>query len=213
MDRRTARQQAREWLERLGLLEWQVRKVSDLSKGMQQKVQFISTLLHNPDLVIFDEPFAGLDPVNAEVVRETVLDLRRRGKTILFSTHIMEHAEKLCDSICIIARGRKLVDDTLTRVKEAHGGRHLIVAFDGSRGASGSVFADARLVARLEDFGQYAEVELAPGADAQEILKALVQSGARLSHFELAAPSLHKIFVDLVGPEALATDAQAVGHA
>jgi len=213
MDRRTARQRALEWLERLGLSAWRLRKVSDLSKGMQQKVQFISTLLHDPALVIFDEPFAGLDPVNAEVVRDTVLDLRRRGRTILFSTHIMEQAEKLCDSICIIARGRKLVDDTLTRVKEAHGGRHLIVAFDGSRGSAASVFGEPRLVARLQDFGQYAEIELAPGADAQEILKALVESGARLSRFELAAPSLHKIFVDLVGPEAVPAQLRAVVHA
>jgi ABC-2 type transport system ATP-binding protein len=213
MDRRTARQRALEWLERLGLSAWRMRRVSDLSKGMQQKVQFISTLLHDPDLVIFDEPFAGLDPVNAEVVLDTVLDLRRRGRTILFSTHIMEQAEKLCDSICIIARGRKLVDDTLTRVKEAHGGRNLIVAFDGSRGSSARVFGEPRLVARLQDFGRYAEIELAPGADAQEILKALVESGARLSRFELAAPSLHKIFVDLVGPEAVSAQAGTVVHA
>jgi ABC-2 type transport system ATP-binding protein len=213
MDRRTARQRALEWLERLGLSTWRMRKVSDLSKGMQQKVQFISTLLHDPDLVIFDEPFAGLDPVNAEVVRDTVLDLRRRGRTILFSTHIMEQAEKLCDSICIIARGRKLVDDTLTHVKEAHGGRNLIVSFDGSRGGAASVFAEARLVARLQDFGQYAEIELASGADAQEILKGLVESGARLSRFELAAPSLHKIFVDLVGPDAVPAAVRAVVHA
>ena len=119
----------------------------------------------------------------------------------------MEHAEKLCDHICIIARGKKLVDDSLTQVKEAYGGRHLIVAFDGSQGGAQAVFADKRLVAGLQDFGPYAEVELAPGADAQEILKSLVRSGARLSRFELAAPSLHKIFVDLVGPDA--TEAEA----
>ncbi len=213
MDRRAARSKALEWLERMGLREWQLRKVSELSKGMQQKVQFISTLLHDPNLVILDEPFAGLDPVNAEVMRETVLNLRRRGKTILFSTHIMEHAEKLCDYVSIIARGSKLVDDTLTRVKEAHSGRHVVVSFDGSLGNAASVFADPRLVARLQDFGPYVEVELAPGADAQEILQALVGSGARLSKFELAAPSLHKIFVDLVGPEAVEARAQAAVHA
>ena len=202
VDRRVARPKALEWLERLGLSDWRMRKVSDLSKGMQQKVQFISTLLHEPELVLLDEPFSGLDPVNADVMRETVLDLRRRGKTILFSTHIMEHAEKLCDQICIIARGRKLVDDSLARVKKTHGGRHLTVAFDGSQGNAAQVFADRRLVAKVEDFGQYAELELAENADAQEILKALVGSGARLARFELTSPSLHKIFVDLVGPEA-----------
>ena len=200
--RRAARAKALEWLDRLGLADWQLRKVSDLSKGMQQKVQFISTILHDRELVILDEPFSGLDPVNSQVLRDTVVDYRRRGKTVLFSTHIMEHAEKLCDRLCIIARGKKLVDGTLTELKQTHGGKHVIIAFDGSQGAASQIFADRRLVARIQDFGQEAELELAPGADAQEILRALVNSGARLARFELASPSLHKIFVDLVGPEA-----------
>ncbi|HXJ31785.1 MAG TPA: ATP-binding cassette domain-containing protein [Gemmatimonadales bacterium] len=211
MDRRTSRPRALEWLERLGLSDWRLRKVSELSKGMQQKVQFASALLHDPDLVVLDEPFSGLDPVNADVMRQTVLDLRRRGKTILFSTQIMEHAEKLCDHICIIARGKKLVDDSLNHVKESYSGRHLIVAFDGSQGGADAVFADRRLVAGLQDFGAYAEVELAHGADAQDVLKSLVGSGARLSRFELAAPSLHAIFVGLVGPDA--AQAKGVVHA
>ncbi|MGH7699179.1 MAG: ABC transporter ATP-binding protein [Gemmatimonadales bacterium] len=202
LHRPAARAKAGEWLERLGIGDWRRRKVSELSKGMQQKVQFISTVLHDPDLVILDEPFSGLDPVNAEILRETVLDLGRRGKTVLFSTHIMEHAEKLCDQVCIIARGRKLVEGPLTRVKQEHGGRHVTVAFDGERGAAAEVFGDRRLVGRAHDFGQYAELELAPGADAQDVLRGLVGSGARLARFELVAPSLHKIFVDLVGPEA-----------
>jgi len=200
--RRVARARALEWLDRLGLADWRLRKVSDLSRGMQQKVQFISTVLHDPELVILDEPFSGLDPVNSQVLRDTVVDYRRRGKTVLFSTHIMEHAEQLCDRICIIARGKKLVDGTLGEVKQQHGGKHVFVAFDGSQGGAARVFADRRLVAKLQDFGQQAELELASGADAQEILKALVDSGARLARFELASPSLHKIFVDLVGPEA-----------
>jgi ABC-2 type transport system ATP-binding protein len=211
LDRRTSRSRALEWLERLGLSDWRLRKVSELSKGMQQKVQFASALLHDPDLVVLDEPFSGLDPVNADVMRQTVLDLRRRGKTILFSTQIMEHAEKLCDHICIIARGKKLVDDSLNHVKESYSGRHLIVAFDGSQGGADAVFADRRLVAGLQDFGAYAEVELAHGADAQDVLKSLVGSGARLSRFELAAPSLHAIFVGLVGPDA--AEAKAMDHA
>src|SRR6266516_4657956 len=185
VSRRAARVKALEWLERLGLADWRLRKVSDLSKGMQQKVQFISTVLHDPDLVIFVEPFSG---------------------------HIMEHAEKLCDRLCIIARGKKLVDGTLAEVKQTHGGKNVIVAFDGGQGNAQQIFSDRRLVAKIQDFGQEAELELAPGADAQEILKALVNSGARLARFELASPSLHKIFVDLVGPEA-ATAAATAPHA
>ncbi|HEX9704596.1 MAG TPA: ATP-binding cassette domain-containing protein [Gemmatimonadales bacterium] len=212
VDRRTARARAGEWLDRLGLGDWRQRKVSDLSKGMQQKVQFISAVLHDPDLIVLDEPFAGLDPVNAEVLRDTVLDLKRRGKTVLFSTHVMEHAEKLCDQLCIIAKGRKLVDGSLAQVKETRGGRHVVLAFDGSQGAADHVFADRRLVGKVEDFGQYAELELAAGADPQEILRRLVESGARLSRFEIAAPSLHKVFVDLVGPDAAQATARPVGE-
>src|SRR6267143_320414 len=200
--RRAARTRALEWLDRLGLGDWRQRRVNELSKGMQQKVQFISTMLHDPDLVILDEPFSGLDPVNAQVMKDTVLDLRRRGKTILFSTHIMEQAEKLCDELCIIARGRKLVDGALSDIKRTHGGHHLVIGFDGSAGAAQQVFAETGLVKKVDDYGQYAEHELAPNADAQQILPRLVASGARLSRFELMQPSLIKIFIDLVGPEA-----------
>src|SRR5207249_9903281 len=145
IDRRRARQRAGEWLERLGLAQWRLRRVDELSKGMQQKVQFISTVLHDPDLLVLDEPFSGLDPVNTQVMKDTVLDLRRRGKTILFSTHIMEQAEKLCEELCTIARGRKLVDGALSDIKRTHGGHHLVIGFDGSAGAAQQVFADRRL--------------------------------------------------------------------
>jgi len=210
VDRRSARTRALTWLERLGLSDWCMRKVNELSKGMQQKVQFISTILHDPDLLVMDEAFSGLDPVNSQVLKDTVLELRARGKTILFSTHIMEQAEKVCDHVCIIARGKKLVDGPLAGIKRTHGGRHLLINFDGARGNSDTVFADRRLVAKADASGQFAELELAAQADAQEILRALVTSGARLSRFELAEPSLNKIFIDLVGPEA-ATAAARTG--
>jgi len=203
IDRRRARQRAEAWLERLGLTQWRLRRVDELSKGMQQKVQFISTMLHDPDLMILDEPFSGLDPVNTQVMKDTVLDLRSRGKTILFSTHIMEQAEKLCEQLCIIARGRKLVDGALGDIKRTHGGHHLVIGFDGSLGGAAQVFADKGLVSKVDNYGQYAELELASGADTQEILQRLVTSGARLSKFELQEASLNKIFIDLVGPEAV----------
>src|SRR5437763_2470726 len=201
--RRVARTRALEWLDRLGLGDWRLRRVNELSKGMQQKVQFIATMLHDPDLVILDEPFSGLDPVNAQVLKDTVLELRRRGKTILFSTHIMEQAEKLCDELCIIARGRKLVAGALSDIKRTHGGHHLVLGFDGGLGGAAQVFADQTLVSNVDNYGQYAEVELAAGADPQQILQRLVASGARLSRFELQEASLNKIFIDLVGAEAV----------
>ncbi len=200
--RRSARHRALDWLERLGLADWRLRRVNELSKGMQQKVQFISTLLHDPELAVLDEPFSGLDPVNTQVMKDAVLALKQRGATILFSTHIMEQAEKLCDQLCIIARGRKLVDGSLTDVKRTHGGRHLSIAFDGGSGAASRLFADRKMIKRADDYGQYAELELTSTADPQEILRALVGSGARLTKFELMEPSLNKIFIDLVGPEA-----------
>lgn len=203
VDRRTARTRSLDWLARMGLSDWRMRKVNELSKGMQQKVQFISTILHEPDLLVMDEAFSGLDPVNSQVLKDTILELRSRGKTILFSTHIMEQAEKVCDYVCIIARGKKLVDGTLADIKRTHGGKHVLVNFDGARGDADRIFADRRLVAKADASGQFAELELAAQADAQEILKALVTSGARLSRFELAEPSLNKIFVDLVGPDAV----------
>ena len=209
VERRRARARADEWLERLGLAAWRTRRIDELSKGMQQKVQFISTILHEPALVVLDEAFAGLDPVNAQVVKDTVLELHGRGATILFSTHIMEQAEKLCEQLCIIARGRKLVDGTLGDIKRTRGGHHLVIGFDSSAGNAAQVFGDKRLVSKVDNYGQYAEIELAPGADAQLILQQLVASGARLSRFELREPSLLQIFIDLVGPEAAGAEARS----
>ena len=208
VERRAARAKATAWLERLGLAAWRLRRIDELSKGMQQKVQFISTILHEPELVILDEPFAGLDPVNTQVVKDAVLELTRHGVTILFSTHIMEQAEKLCDELCIIARGRKLVEGALSDIKRTRSGHHLIIGFDGSAGAAAQVFADRGLVNKVDDYGQYAELELAAGADPQQILQRLVASGARLSRFELQEPSLNKIFIDLVGPDAARAEAR-----
>jgi ABC-2 type transport system ATP-binding protein len=169
---------------------------------MQQKVQFISTLLHDPELVILDEPFAGLDPVNTQVMKDIVVELSRSGKTILFSTHIMEQAEKLCDSVCIIARGEKVIDGSLTEVKREHGGRHVVVALESGARSAVSLFEDRRVVAKADDYGQYAELELQKGVDPQSVLAELVKSGARLNRFEIAEPTLNKIFIDLVGLEA-----------
>src|SRR5207247_1040840 len=172
--------------------DWRLRRIDELSKGMQQKVQFISTILHQPELVVLDEPFAGLDPVNTQVLKDTVLELRRRGVTILFSTHIMEQAEKLCDELCIIARGRRLVEGAVSDIKRTHSGHHLTIGFDGSPGRATQIFADKALVKKVDDYGQYAELELAAGADAQQILRELIGSGARLSRFELMEPSLNR---------------------
>jgi ABC-2 type transport system ATP-binding protein len=202
MPRAAARADATRWLERLGLQDWATKRADALSRGMQQKVQFIATVLHRPELLILDEPFSGLDPVNASVLKDTVVELARGGATVLFSTHIMEQAEKLCDAVCIIARGEKLVDGPLADVKRGHGGSHVVVAVERGTPAVEAVFGDGRLVAAADTYGNYAELELATGADPQELLQRLVGARARVTRFEVAEPTLHKIFLDLVGPAA-----------
>ena len=197
-----------EWLERLALRtpekDWGEQKVDELSRGMQQKVQFIGTLLHDPDLVILDEPFSGLDPINAQALKDTVVELRRRGKTVIFSTHLMDNAERLCDAVCIIARGEKVLDGEVQAVKQAHGGRMVALGLDraamnGSAPAVDAVLADRALVTRADDQNRYLELELAPGATAQALLRALVEAGAPVTRFELVQPSLHQIFLEKVG--------------
>jgi ABC-2 type transport system ATP-binding protein len=212
VDRRGARRESLEWLDRLGLSDWAQKKVDDLSKGMQQKVQFISTVLHGPELLILDEPFSGFDPVNTQLMKDVVVELSRQGTTVLFSTHIMEQAERLCDSVCIIARGEKVVDGPLAEVKRGHGGRHVIVAVERGSSSVDRVLGDRTLVAKADNYGHYAELELAPGADPQLLLAGLVQAGARLTRFEIAEPTLHKIFIDLVGPDAVTAVAQEDGR-
>ncbi len=211
VDRRSAKQEARRWLERLELSNWEQKKVDDLSKGMQQKVQFISTVLHGPELLILDEPFAGLDPMNTRAMRNVVVELGRAGTTVLFSTHIMEQAERLCDSVCIIARGQKVVDGPLAEIKRSHGGRHVIIAVEQGNAQVDGLLQDRTLVAKADNYGQYAEVELAEGGDAQQLLHRLVSTGARVRRFEIAEPTLHKIFIDMVGEDRDEAEAEEVG--
>jgi ABC-2 type transport system ATP-binding protein len=199
---KAARQKAGEWLERLGLKDWTNHKVEDLSKGMQQKVQFAGTLLHDPELVILDEPFSGLDPVNSQVMKEVVIDLARQGRTVLFSTHIMEQAEKMCERIVIISRGRNVVDGTMAEVKREGGGRHVALSFHRDPAKAAPVLRDRVHVAKLDDSGATAELELAAGADPDRLLADLVRSGAGISRFEIVEPSLQSIFIAKVGAEA-----------
>ena len=204
-----------EWLERFGLTtkehDWGNSKVDELSRGMQQKVQFIATLIHDPDLVILDEPFSGLDPINAQALKDAVVELKRRGKTVVFSTHVMENAERMCDSVCIIARGEKVLDGEVTAVRTSAGKRNVALALVGTGGARpsengvGHVLGDTRLVRHFDDNNRYFEIELAPDADAQELLRRLVEAGARIERFELILPSLHQIFIDRVGASGVET--------
>ena len=203
------------WLERLSLKSngenWGDAKVDELSRGMQQKVQFIGALLHDPELVILDEPFSGLDPINAQALKDTIVDLKRQNRTVIFSTHIMENAERMCDSVCIIARGTKVLDGSVDSVRDGHGAR--IVALSLTEAPSTSVQAvlgNRAMVARIDDSNRSLEIELAPDAKPQELLVALVGAGAGIERFELVRPSLHRIFLEKVG--ATGVEAGMSGH-
>ena len=186
-----AARRAKEWLDRLGLAEWSDKKLVDLSKGMQQKVQFITSVIHRPPLMILDEPFSGLDPVNAATIQEIMLDMRKQGSTIVLSTHRMEQVERLCDSICLIDKGRNVLDGDLRAIKQSYGKNTLHVEFSGSDSFLNhpAIGETTRLITGIE-------AKLKPGADPQEILKAAVQADARITRFELLEPSLSEIFID-----------------
>ncbi len=199
--RAPARRKAVDWLARLELEDWTLKKVQDLSKGMQQKIQFISALLHEPELVILDEPFSGLDPVNSKALRDIVVEVARAGRTVLFSTHIMEHAEQMCDRVVIIAHGQKRVDGTLAEIKREFGGKHVALSFTRNAERAARVVQDRTLVAKASDFGATAEVELAAGETGERLLETLVREGVGLSRFQVIEASLQSIFEAKVGRE------------
>jgi ABC-2 type transport system ATP-binding protein len=204
VDRKTADARITSWLERLSLKtaekDWGNSKIDELSRGMQQKVQFIGTLLHEPDLVILDEPFSGLDPINSQALKDAIVELKKAGKTVIFSTHLMDNAERLCDSVCIVARGEKVLDGEVAEVKRSRGTRNVALALDGDIPDSvQAILKDRALVTRADDQNRYFEIELAAGANPQDVLRRVLATGANVRRFEMIAPSLHQIFLERVG--------------
>jgi ABC-2 type transport system ATP-binding protein len=188
-----ATKRAHHWCERFELTAWMEKKVEELSKGMQQKVQFIGAILHDPELIVMDEPFSGLDPANALALKDALLELAKNGKTILLSTHRMDQAERLCQSICLINHGRVVLEGDLGQIKNSSGSCSVQIKYDGDS----SFLREPRLVQSFNDYGNYVEVRLAPGADTQELLR-LACSKARIDRFEVMQPSLEEIFIDAV---------------
>lgn len=184
----------RQWLERLELTDWSEKKIIDLSKGMQQKAQFIAAVIHQPPLLILDEPFTGLDPVNAALIKDLMLELRDQGSTIILSTHRMEQVEMMCDTICLINRGRSVLDGDLRAIKQSYGKNTLRIEYSGDE----SFLDQPALIANVNRFGAVVEAKLRPGADPQEILKAALERGVRISRFELVEPPLNDIFIEKV---------------
>lgn len=184
------------WLEKFDLTPWAKKKVETLSKGMSQKVQFIITIIDKPAVIILDEPFSGLDPVNAEIIREVILDLRKGGSTVIFSTHDMGVAEKMCDFIFMIYQGRKVLDGTLQSIKDLYG--HDTMRLQTEMGMQALAGIDG--IDKVNDFGQLQEARLLPGTDPQKILEQVIAK-TRINRFEMSSPSLEDIFIRIARPE------------
>jgi ABC-2 type transport system ATP-binding protein len=209
-----ARAETDRWIERMGLGDWRRARVEILSKGMQQKVQFIATVCHQPQLLILDEPASGLDPVNQEVLRETILDAKREGRTVILSTHNMQHAEQLCDSVCIIAGGEKVLDGSLDQIRREHREQRFAVSFEGPS-ESAEKFLRTRqgpfisAVRKREGW----EFELAPGTSVHDALESLNALDVDIERFARVQPSLHEIFIKRVGRNAAPARRQELTHA
>lgn len=194
-----ARRRGRVWLERMGLAEWEGAKIETLSKGMQQKVQFITTVLHEPEVLVLDEPFSGLDPVNQDVMRDTVERARSEGRTVLFSTHVMEQAERICDHVCIIAQGRKVLEGGLREVRRRERGNRYEIEFESDPPGFERLVSEGRLFEGAERRNGSWRVELSPRIDSTALLSELNGLGSRIVRFIHLEPSLHQIFVSRVG--------------
>jgi ABC-2 type transport system ATP-binding protein len=188
-----AQQRANVWASRMEIADALQKKTEELSKGMQQKIQFIATLLHEPGLIVMDEPFSGLDPVNAVLVERTLLELKSQGKAILFSTHRMDQVEKLCDSICLINNGKAVLEGNLRQIKAGYERNHVIVEFEGD-----SAFLNSEEIAEAKNFSGHAEIKLKPHGNAQKLLHEAAAM-ATIYRFELVEPSLEEIFIQTVG--------------
>jgi len=185
---------ARRWCERMEIVEALEKKAEELSKGMQQKIQFIATLLHDPEFLIMDEPFSGLDPVNATLLKDVLLELNKKGCTILFSTHRMDQVEKLCETICLINRGEAVLQGRLKDIKASYGKSNVQMEYEGSD----SFLREDGLVQSFNNYGNYVEIRMVPGADSQKLLR-LAAERTRVNKFELVEPSLEEIFIETVG--------------
>ena len=192
-----ARREARGWLERLEIGDWAQRKIEELSKGMSQKIQFAAAVLGKPPILILDEPFSGMDPVNQNLFKDTILEINRQGTTIVFSTHQMETAERLCKEIALINKGKLVLSGSLAKVKEGFGKNSLLIEYEGD----GGFLATLPGIARVDAYGSYSEVRLEAGTDPQDVFRAIA-GRLRVSKFEIVAPTLHNIFMEKVGATA-----------
>ena len=182
------------WLDRFDLADWKLKKVEELSKGMQQKIQFIVTVIHKPELIILDEPFSGLDPVNTKLLKDIMLEMRDSGHTIIFSTHRMEQVEMICDNICLINKAEAVLEGRLDSIKKEYGKNTVVLEYTGDV----DFLRDFSEVEKIDDYGKYMEIKLKEQSDPQDLLQRLV-GRIEISRFEVREPTLNAIFIDKVG--------------
>jgi ABC-2 type transport system ATP-binding protein len=193
MNRHEAKKQIDYWLKRLDLIDWKKKKIEELSKGMQQKLQFIATILHKPKLLILDEPFLGLDPINTNLIKEIILEMKKQGTTIIFSTHLMDSAEKLCDEIMLINKGKNILSGKLSDIKKGFGKKNIHLEYDGKD----DFLTSSEMIKKFDNFGNYVEVQLKKDTNSQDFLNEIVNSIA-IKKFEIVEPSLNDIFIESV---------------
>ncbi len=193
MNRHEAKKQIDYWLKRLELIDWKKKKIEELSKGMQQKLQFIATILHKPKPLILDEPFLGLDPINTNLIKEIILEMKKQGTTIIFSTHLMDSAEKLCDEIMLINKGKNILSGKLSDIKKGFGKKNIHLEYDGKD----DFLTSSEMIKKFDNFGNYVEVQLKKDTNPQDFLNEIVNSIA-IKKFEIVEPSLNDIFIESV---------------
>ncbi|MCC5942203.1 MAG: ATP-binding cassette domain-containing protein [Balneolaceae bacterium] len=196
LSKEKAREQIKYWLNRFDAYDWHSKTVGELSKGMSQKIQFIATIVHNPDIYIFDEPFSGLDPINSELLKEIIIELRGKGKTVLFSTHRMEQVEQMCDDICLFNNGKVVLTGNLRQVKKDFGKNTVLIEFEGN-----AEFLDELKNVRINNRStNFAEIRILDDMNPQDILIKAMQN-AEIHKFQLVEPSLNEIFISTVGED------------
>jgi ABC-2 type transport system ATP-binding protein len=199
-----ARNRIDNWLDRFDLTDWKLKKVEELSRGMQQKIQFIATVIHQPELIILDEPFSGLDPVNTKLLKDIMLEMKNQGRTIIFSTHRMEQVEMISDNICLINKAEMVLEGNLAQIKKQFGKNTVVLDYDGDA----SFVSSLPEVEKIDDYGKFMEIKMKEQADPQDLLNKSVGK-IRINKFEVREPTLNAIFIDKVG-ESNAQD--SIGH-
>ncbi len=197
MKPKEALKEAEIWIEKIGLKDWFNRKIEELSKGMQQKIQFVSSIIHSPEIIIFDEPFSGLDPLNTEILLDIMLEMKRKGSTILFSTHILEHAEKLVDNVTLIKNGKNVLSGTLESVKSKYSANLFRIVLE----EEDPKIKEFPYIKDINDFGKEFEIEVEDNIDSVKFLKDIVSAGIRIEKFEKVQPSLTNIYLKVMKEE------------